>query len=136
MSSVVLDSDSWSLSKLLTTYNIGLVILIWLAYHILKALYNVSPFHPLSHIPGPRLAAASYLPEFYYDVIKFGRYTSEIRDMHKTYGPLVRINPNEIHCNDINFSDEIYAVGGRKRDKPAHQVNGTAYGVPIHPFKR
>lgn len=124
-----LDSGAWSLGRLLTAHNIGLLSLAWLAYHILKALYNVSPLHPLSHIPGPRLAAATYLPEFYYDVVKFGRYTSEIREMHKAYGPLVRINPNEIHCNDINFSDEIYAVGGRKRNKPAHQVNGTALNV-------
>jgi cytochrome P450 len=27
------------------------------------------------------------------------------------------------------FSDEIYAVGGRKRDKPFHQVNGSAAGT-------
>ena len=120
------DSSASSLIRHLTAHNIGLLILAWLAYRILIALYNVSPLHPLSHIPGPRLAAATYLPEFYYDVIKFGRYTSEIREMHKRYGPLVRINPNEIHCNDINFSDEIYAVAGRKRDKPPHQVNGTA----------
>ncbi|KAK8113857.1 hypothetical protein PG999_005926 [Apiospora kogelbergensis] len=39
--------------------------------------------------------------------------------------PIVRISPNELHCNDINFGDEIYAVGGRKRDKPLHQVNGS-----------
>jgi hypothetical protein len=41
-------------------------------------------------------------------------------------GPVVRISPNEVHCNDISFSDEIYAVGGRKRDKPLHQINGSA----------
>ncbi|KAI1047244.1 hypothetical protein LB505_013304 [Fusarium chuoi] len=41
----------------------------WLAFKVLQALYNVSPLHPLSKIPGPKLAAATYLPEFYYDVI-------------------------------------------------------------------
>jgi hypothetical protein len=40
-------------------------------------------------------------------------------------GPIVRISPNELHCNDIKFSDEIYAVAGRKRDKPKAQVAGT-----------
>lgn len=38
---------------------------------------------------------------------------------------MVRISPNEVHCNDTAFSDEVYAVGGRKRDKPQHQVNGS-----------
>ena len=27
------------------------------------------------------------------------------------------------------FSDEIYALGGRKRDKPIHQINGSAVGT-------
>lgn len=97
----------------------------WLVFHFLKALYNVSPLHPLYRIPGPKLAAATYLPEFYYDVVKFGRYTRQIKAMHAKYGPLVRISPTEIHCADVEFSDEIYAIGTRKRNKPAHQVNGT-----------
>jgi cytochrome P450 len=46
-------------------------------------------------------------------------------------GPIVRINPNEVHCSDITFADEIYAVGGRKRDKPVHQINGSAYDLPF-----
>ncbi|TLD33341.1 hypothetical protein PspLS_00708 [Pyricularia sp. CBS 133598] len=115
-------------TALLTTQNLLGLAVLWLVYQVLKALYNVSPFHPLAHIPGPKLAAATYLPEFYYDVIQFGRYTHQIRDMHRKYGPIVRINPNEIHCNDPNFSDEIYAVGGRKRDKPQHQINGAVLG--------
>jgi hypothetical protein len=40
-------------------------------------------------------------------------------------GPIVRINPNETHCNDVGFADEVYAVGGRKRNKPVHQINGS-----------
>lgn len=59
---------------------------LWLAYKVLQALYNISPLHPLSHVPGPRLAAATYLPEFYYDVIQFGCYTKEIKKMHQKYG--------------------------------------------------
>ncbi|KAF4960769.1 hypothetical protein FGADI_712 [Fusarium gaditjirri] len=114
----------------------------WLAFKVLQALYNVSPLHPLCKIPGPRLAAATYLPEFYYDVILVGRYTHAIKQMHEKYGPIVRINPNELHCADMSFSDEIYAVGGRKRDKPFHQVNGSAagtgnaFGTPDHDLHR
>lgn len=36
---------------------------------------------------------------------------------------MVRINPEELHFNDIAFVDEIYAVGGRKRNKQAHYLN-------------
>lgn len=43
-------------------------------------------------------------------------------------GPIIRINPNELHCSDIAFADDIYAVAGRKRDKSVHQINGSALG--------
>ncbi|KAK2044830.1 trichodiene oxygenase [Colletotrichum somersetense] len=100
---------------------VGALIIAWIAYHFVLALYNISPFHPLSKIPGPKLAGASYLYEFWFDFVKKGRYTLEIRRLHEVYGPIVRINPDEIHCNDANFTDEIYAINGRKRDKHRHQ---------------
>jgi hypothetical protein len=56
-----------------------------LLYQFIHSVYNLF-FHPLSHIPGPKLAAATYFPEFYYDVVKFGRYTSRIELMHNKYG--------------------------------------------------
>lgn len=65
----------------------------WLGYHVLVALYNISPFHPLARFPGPKIAAASYLYEAYYDWILLGRYTREIRDMHQKYGK--SLLPNE-----------------------------------------
>ncbi|XPS70248.1 hypothetical protein M3J09_002487 [Ascochyta lentis] len=40
------------------------------------------------------------LYEFWHDLVLGGRYTQEIRMMHKTYGPIVRIGPEELHCND------------------------------------
>ncbi|KAF2114400.1 putative benzoate 4-monooxygenase cytochrome P450 [Lophiotrema nucula] len=48
--------------------------------------------------------------------------------MHKQYGPIVRINPREVHIRDPSFYDEIYASGGRKRDKDAQFLK--AYSVP------
>lgn len=59
---------------------------LYLGYHVLKAIYNVSRLHPLSRIPGPKLAAATYWPEFYHDVVRFGCYTKEIAKMHEEYG--------------------------------------------------
>lgn len=59
---------------------------LWLGYRVLLALYNISPFHPLYKFPGPRLAAASYLYEAWYDLVKVGRYSWEIKAMHEKYG--------------------------------------------------
>lgn len=62
------------------------IVAIFLGYRLLVILYNISPLHPLSPIPGPKLAAATYFPEFYYDVICLGKYTTKIREMHEKYG--------------------------------------------------
>jgi hypothetical protein len=69
-----------------TVSNVLRLVGLWLGYRLLVALYNISPFHPLYKFPGPRLAAASYLYEAWYDLIKVGKYTWEIKDMHDKYG--------------------------------------------------
>ncbi|KAI1137896.1 cytochrome P450 [Hypoxylon sp. FL0543] len=97
----------------------------WVVYQLLRAAWNISPFHPLHQIPGPRLAAATYLPEFWYDLVLSGRYTHEIIKMHEVYGPVVRISPNEVHCSDVEFLGEIFTLGSRKRDKSLHQISGS-----------
>ncbi|KAI0868440.1 benzoate 4-monooxygenase cytochrome p450 [Hypoxylon argillaceum] len=96
----------------------------WAVHYVSRIIYNIF-FHPLSHIPGPRLAAATYIPEFYWDVVRSGRYTQQIIKMHHKYGPIIRISPHEVHCSDRHFIDEIYTGGHRKRDKPLHQVKGS-----------
>lgn len=73
-------------SSILTARTFVGVIGIWLAFKFLQAAYNFSPIHPLSRIPGPKLAAATYFPEFYYDVVRFGGYTKKIKELHAQYG--------------------------------------------------
>ena len=66
----------------------GLVVitgLISVTYWICLALYRLY-FSPLAKFPGPKLAAVTLWFEFYYDVIKRGRYTWKIAEMHKQYG--------------------------------------------------
>jgi hypothetical protein len=73
-------------ASILCTRNVLGLVGVLIVYKVLQALYNVSPFHPLSGIPGPKLAAATYWPEFYHDVVRFGCYSKEIRKMHEIYG--------------------------------------------------
>lgn len=46
----------------------------------------------------------------------------------------MRINPEELHFNDIEFVDEIYATGARKRDKQVHFLNFVAGAITSSMF--
>jgi hypothetical protein len=78
------------LRSTLTVSSIVGLIGIYIAYCIAIAIYNISPFHPLSHFPGPKIAAASYLYEAYYDWWRVGEYGKVIARMHEQYGPIIR----------------------------------------------
>ncbi|RAH70116.1 cytochrome P450 [Aspergillus aculeatinus CBS 121060] len=90
--------------------------LLVIGYYILRSLYRLY-FHPLSKIPGPPVAAITGLHEFYHDVVRGGKFLWKIEEMHKRYGPIVRINPREVHIIDPAMYDEIYAGNSRKRNK-------------------
>ncbi|XRM37371.1 hypothetical protein ABZX51_000846 [Aspergillus tubingensis] len=72
---------------------------------------------PLAKFPGPRLAAATGLYEFYYDVIRDGQFVWHIERLHQKYGPVVRIKPWEIHVKDPDNYNTLYAGVTRKRNK-------------------
>jgi hypothetical protein len=57
--------------------------------------------------------------ELYYDLILGGQYTFKIIELHKQYGPIIRISPFELHVSDPEFYDEVYAssASNRKRNK-------------------
>ncbi|RAK99286.1 cytochrome P450 [Aspergillus ibericus CBS 121593] len=86
-----------------------------------RSIYRLY-FHPLSKFPGPKLAAITHLFEFYYDVVQDGMFLWEIEKMHEKYGPIVRINPRELHIKDPHYYDQIYVSGGKKRNKDPHFV--------------
>jgi hypothetical protein len=68
-------SGSWPLLA-------AVLAVVYLAYGITWRLL----WSPLAKFPGPRLAALTLWYEFYYDVIKNGRYMWEIEKMHAKYG--------------------------------------------------
>ncbi|KAL5384587.1 hypothetical protein PMIN06_012506 [Paraphaeosphaeria minitans] len=74
-------------------------------------------FSPIAKFPGPRLAALTLWYEFYHDVVRGGQYVFKIQELHEQYGPIVRINPHELHVKDLDFYDVLYSGPGQKRDK-------------------
>lgn len=60
-------------------------IVTYVLYVSVLVLYRLF-LSPLAKFPGPKLAAATYLFEGYYDVVKRGKYTFKIKELHDQYG--------------------------------------------------
>ncbi|KIY72730.1 cytochrome P450 [Cylindrobasidium torrendii FP15055 ss-10] len=77
-------------------------------------------FHPLRKYPGPRLAAATWLYRFYFDIISQGggEIVTHLEDLHEIYGPVVRIGPNELHFSETKAFMDIYRMGNGFTKEP------------------
>ncbi|PNY29945.1 Trichodiene oxygenase [Tolypocladium capitatum] len=118
--------------------SVGLSLIVastFVLYAAAITVYRLT-WHPLADFPGPRIARATYLYELWFDVILKGRFTREVSRLHEIYGPIVRINPDEIHFNDPSFVDTIYAHGRARarRDKAPHYLAGMPWCRPKASF--
>ncbi|VBB78439.1 Putative cytochrome P450 pisatin demethylase-like [Podospora comata] len=71
----------------------GAVLLSLVGYFLLRAIYNLY-FHPLKDIPGPKSWSATRLP--YIWALLRGTFVHDIQKLHRKYGPILRIAPNEL----------------------------------------
>lgn len=72
-----------------------------------------------------------------------GKYRVKIAQLHEIYGPVLRINPEELHFTDPEFYDTIYAsaASGKKRDRwpfalRAFNVQESVLGTYSHDHHR
>ncbi|PWY82160.1 putative benzoate 4-monooxygenase cytochrome P450 [Aspergillus heteromorphus CBS 117.55] len=89
----------------------------YLIYAVALVIYRFY-YHPLAHIPGPTLAKGTYLFEWYYDLYLGGQLTFKLQELHEEYGPVIRINPDEVHIHDPDFFDEVYNQTNGRAVKP------------------
>lgn len=61
------------------------VALCWALYSVAIYIYRLT-LHPLASYAGPKFAAASYLYEFWYDVVLDAQYTRKIAELHERFG--------------------------------------------------
>ncbi|CAI7649241.1 unnamed protein product [Penicillium glandicola] len=101
------------------------ILVVFIAYQVIWAIYS-----PLT-----------YLYESYYEIVQGGQYFKRVAQLHKIYGPVVRVTPNEVHFNDPEFIDMVYPNPARKTNKPIWfaQRTGTPYSIvstPDHSLHR
>lgn len=80
-----------------------------LFFVICRALYYIF-LHPLRKVPGPRLAKITELwrTNRYFR----GYWHRDILELHRQYGPVVRISPNEVSIVSPELAKTIYSYSG------------------------
>ncbi|KAH9002867.1 putative P450 monooxygenase [Lactarius deliciosus] len=95
------------MSPPLSGYLVPVALAAILSPFLWRIVYNLY-FHPLSHFPGPKLAACSRLWLAYRELIK-GESLSDLRaQLHRQYGEIIRWAPNELHFSNPAAYNDIY----------------------------
>ncbi|TKA73419.1 hypothetical protein B0A49_03039 [Cryomyces minteri] len=105
----------------------GSTLLLFLLYHVGRAIYNVY-FHPLSKYPDPKALAATRLPLL--RALAQGKSVSWTQALHNQYGPVVRISPDELSYIDARGWKDIY--GHRIAGKTANNKDRMFYGKAVN----
>ncbi|OSX57143.1 hypothetical protein POSPLADRAFT_1186057 [Postia placenta MAD-698-R-SB12] len=82
---------------------------------LLYVVYERLVLSSLSKVPGPAIAATTRLVLMYYEFTR--RRRRWIHALHKKYGPIVRIAPDEISFATWDAAKEIYVSEGSGYDK-------------------
>jgi hypothetical protein len=80
--------NEWTQTESLS-HKAQLAILVFLGVLLIRWICTITyrlTLSPLAIFPGPKLAAATSLYEFYYDFFKKATFCYEIERMHKVYG--------------------------------------------------
>ena len=92
-------------------------------YALFTIIYNLY-FHPLARFPGPKIAAATRL--YYLKHLLTGRLPFNNTKLHKKYGSVVRIAPNELSLNTAEGWKDVY---GTRAGKPEMTKNAHFYAA-------
>jgi hypothetical protein len=86
----------------------AILLLILLVLYV--PLFLLKIYWPLWKIPGPFLAAFTNLWRF--RIQYYGSLVPTIQDLHRKYGPLVRIGPETVSLGNAKYVDLVYSRRG------------------------
>ncbi|KAG6918541.1 hypothetical protein DXG01_013631 [Tephrocybe rancida] len=95
---------------------------------LVSANYKTLPAYPNGHraldarvVRLLRLSGGAGAPpaSAYYELVRKGAIVELLEELHRIYGPVVRIGPEELHFNDPRAFEDIYSVGS-KLTKPQY----------------
>ena len=95
-------------SSILPSFRFHNLIYLLAVYLVLDIVYNCT-LHPLRNVPGPFLAKFS---QSWRNIRYFrGSWHEDIVQLHRQYGDVVRIAPNEISFVNVAALKELYGHG-------------------------
>ncbi|QSZ28521.1 hypothetical protein DSL72_003019 [Monilinia vaccinii-corymbosi] len=105
------------------------IIDIWKIFIIIQITYNIY-FHPLSSFPGPKSYAATDIP--FVRALISGNLSFETHKLHKKYGEVVRIAPNDLSYDSAQGFRDIYGyhVGRPQLEKARFHYDALPGGTP------
>ncbi|KAL6229195.1 hypothetical protein BDW75DRAFT_225493 [Aspergillus navahoensis] len=112
-----------------TSWALGGGFMSVLLYFTVFVIYNIY-FHPLAKYPGPMFMAATRIP--YMQLILGGQFPQTIKKLHREYGDVVRIAPDELSFINGDAWKAIYGtrVGHGQKGKDFRFYSPTAGGAP------
>jgi hypothetical protein len=69
--------------------------IVFLGYLVNTVYYNLYR-HPLAHVPGPKLAGATFLYQTYFCLVGGSRYYKKIAKLHEQYGISLSLGSHDI----------------------------------------
>ncbi|KZO90347.1 cytochrome P450 [Calocera viscosa TUFC12733] len=90
-------------SPYLTLLVVAVAVLFYIAGSLLRALF----LSPLSRFPGPRLAAVTRAWAFWEAIC--GRKVTGVHELHRQYGPIVRVGPNDLSISAPEAIPRLYS---------------------------
>lgn len=116
-------ASSNPVSWLLSQFTFGKIFLAFVTYIAFRVAYQIVYyrfFHPLAKFPGPFWASVTRLWIAYHN-LKEDEYLV-VWDLHKKYGPVVRVTPTLLVVSDATKLPVIYH---RYADKTKHYITGS-----------
>ncbi|RDW60756.1 hypothetical protein BP6252_12139 [Coleophoma cylindrospora] len=110
--------------------NLLILLCAFFATYIVSTAVYSAYFHPLSHIPGPKLYAASYIVPAWHSIN--GRRPFMIHKLHEKYGDVVRFSPNHVSFCTGDAYKELYSNKpgrGQLMKDPGSYLSFTVAGI-------
>ncbi|KAJ5817893.1 hypothetical protein N7447_007901 [Penicillium robsamsonii] len=95
----------------------ALILILCLAGLACLLIYRLY-LHPLSRVPGPKIAACTSLWLAYHTYI--GDECTVVFNLHRKYGPVLRVAPNDVDIASADAIDPIYIARGGFPKSPAY----------------